>query len=67
MRVIDGIGAGIGVGIGLYSAYGIKVAMNINLDLFGKEHFPSVIERSTHGVVKCEWFPNPHHCHHKKR
>jgi hypothetical protein len=62
MKIAEAAGMATGVCIGLYVAYGIKVKLGINLDIGGEEHFPSVIEKSTHGIVKCVWFPNSHHC-----
>ncbi len=62
MRVVESVGVSVGMCVGAYLAYGIKVALNINLDILGDEHFPSVIERNTAGIIRCEWFPNNHHC-----
>jgi hypothetical protein len=46
----------------LYVAYSIKVKLGINLNVFGDKHFPCYIQKFTKGIVKCEWFPNGHHC-----
>ncbi len=62
MMIVRCLGVGTGILLGLYLTYSLKVYLDINLDIFGKEHFPTVIERVTHGWVKCDWFPNSHHC-----
>jgi len=62
MFIIKSVGLVIGVCVGLYLTYSLKVYLGINLDIAGDEHFPSVIERKSHGVIKCRWFPNHHHC-----
>ncbi|MGB3265197.1 MAG: hypothetical protein WBA89_14740 [Microcoleus sp.] len=45
-----------------YIAYAAKVALNLNLDLFGAGHTPAKLEKLSGGIIKCQWFPNPHHC-----
>jgi hypothetical protein len=60
--VVKCLGLFVGIILGLYLAYWLKVRLNINLNVVGNEHFPSFIERKSHGLVKCRWFPNSHHC-----
>ncbi|MEG3975626.1 hypothetical protein QT970_13530, partial [Microcoleus sp. herbarium8] len=45
-----------------YIAYAAKVALNLNLDIFGAGHTPAKLEKLSGGIIKCKWFPNPHHC-----
>jgi len=60
--MFKGLGLVIGVCVGLYLTYYLKVLLGVNLNIAGSEHFPAVIERKSHGIVRCEWFPNRHHC-----
>jgi hypothetical protein len=46
----------------LYIAYAAKVALNLNLNIFGAGHTPAKLEEISGGIIKCKWFPNPHHC-----
>ena len=46
----------------LYIAYAVKVALNINLNMFGPGHTPAKLEKISGGIIKCKWFPNSHHC-----
>ncbi|MEG3836546.1 MULTISPECIES: hypothetical protein [unclassified Microcoleus] len=46
----------------LYIAYAAKVALNLNLDIFGAGHTPAKLEEISGGIIKCKWFPNSHHC-----
>ncbi len=46
----------------LYIAYAVKVALNLNLDIFGAGHTPTKLEEISGGIIKCKWFPNSHHC-----
>jgi hypothetical protein len=46
----------------LYIAYAAKVALNLNLDIFGAGHTPAKLEEISGGLIKCKWFPNSHHC-----
>jgi hypothetical protein len=43
----------------LYNLYFLKSAMGISLTPW---HFGSVVEKTTLGIVKCQWLYNPHHC-----
>jgi hypothetical protein len=45
-----------------YIAYAVKVAFNLNFDLFGEGHTPAKLEKISGGIIKCKWFPNSHHC-----
>jgi len=42
-------------------AYNIKVKLGINLGI-GKKHTPCYLQDYSFGLIKCEWFANPHHC-----
>lgn len=44
-----------------YLAYLVKVKLDINL-FPNVQHFPRLIEGYSFGLIRCEWFPNPHHC-----
>jgi hypothetical protein len=46
----------------LYIAYAAKVALNLNLNIFGPGHTPAKLEKISGGLIKCKWFPNAHHC-----
>lgn len=50
-----------GVLVILYLAYWLKVSLGVSLGV-GEKHFPCYIQQYTAGLVRCEWFPNSHHC-----
>ena len=45
----------------LYLTYWLKVTLGISLGI-GSKHFPCYIQKYSGGIIKCQWFPNGHHC-----
>lgn len=65
MKILLWIGSiGISLMILFYILYAIKVKLDINFNI-GNQHFPQILENRTKGLVKCQWFANPHHCNNK--
>lgn len=45
----------------LYFLYWLKVKLDVSFNI-GNKHTPIILEEYSKGIIKCEWFPNPHHC-----